>query len=279
MTVRADRRVVVASLGRGGRVYDSRPPGGGAGVRSRLEIERTPTHVDDVCRVWVWGLSQGEADALAARDRAVAVSFGWGGDARGVFAGVIQPGSVDRQTRRPEVVTRFTISDSGTIARRAVFARSYPHGGTASQVIRDAAAAAGLAVGRIDLGIDRTYDGLLFAHTVSEVFDLIADDTGSRHSIRSGAITMWPRDGAPGVRIWRIRAGAGGTGLLDGPSARDGGQVEVRHLAEPWMVPGDRADVRGTARDGVWRVGRIRTTIDSGYDAMCETIATLEAAP
>lgn len=272
MTQRTKRRIIVGLIG--GRAYDSAPADGSRGLRIRVEIERTPTAVDDVARIMVWGLGRAVIDALSALPACV-VAFGTDGNAYPVFDGRVLSGTPNRERQRPETVTSWTVSDAGSVARAVPFVKAYTDGADAAQVLADAVDAAGLSLGAVQLGRARTYDGLTLIGTVAEAVESIAEDTDSVATWQGGALQVLPIGGARVVKVWRVRGGGAGTGVL-AIAPRDGDEIELTHIAAPEVMPGDRAQITGTDHDGTWRVARVRTVIDSGYDDTAETVATLE---
>lgn len=185
-----------------------------------------------------------------------------------IFRGEPIPGGVRSSKQGPDTILALDLADSWRARSGGWLIKDYAAQTRASTVVRDAVAALGLAVGRIDVPGDLRWPrGVSYAGPAADVLDEVAESVGASWTLAEGAV-YFGEEGQP------VTSGRGPlitptSGLIGSPTLRadlSPDAVEVRSLCLPTMRPGRPFRLESGQIGGDFVAREVQHVGDSGWD-------------
>ena len=239
------------------------------GLRVAWRVIMTASSLPFEAQVEIWNPTPATIAACRAPDAQVLLEAGY--DQPGViFRGEPIRGGVRVTRRGPDTILALDLADAWRERVGAWFARDYQPQTPAVEIVGDAIAALGLAVGAVTVpGSLRYPRGISFAGPAADALDEIAESVGASWRVDGGAVYFGP-DFEPSDVADVGPLLTPSTGLVGSPTLRGdvgGDAVEVRALLLPTMRPGRPFRVQSREITGDFVAQDVQHVGDSGFDA------------
>ena len=261
-------------FGRVARLQIQPPSGAGVeidGLRIRFRVRRIPGKQDSAT-LDVWGLGLDTYQQIGNYQTITRLVAGYDDGPLGeVCQGQTVRDSVRRQSTDGEVVTTWQVQESATYFQDVRLAAAWSGSVTSDELLAYVARQIGATPAYQAAPRTVTYSrGYALPPDWRAALTSIARDAGARWSIANGRLVLVPLDGSA-VRVRAIVLGPD-SGLIGWPQQSDGGNIVVRSLLQPGLLPGDAVRIEGDTLPGDYVVQELEHSGDSWGDDWSTTI-------
>lgn len=255
------------------------PPSGAGveidGLRVRFRVRRIPGKQDSAT-LDVWGLDLDTYQQIGDYRTITRLVAGYEvGPLGDVCQGQTVRDSVRREVADGEVVTSWQLQESATYFQDVRLAAAWSGEVTSDELLDYVARQIGAT--RAFQAAPRTVTyarGYVLPPDWRAALTSLALDVGARWSIANGRLLLVPLDGSA-VRTRALALGPD-SGLLGWPQQSDGGNIIVRSLLQPGLLPGDAVRVEGDTLAGDYVVQELEHSGDVWGDDWSTTIKARE---
>lgn len=234
-------------------------------LRVVFDVELTLEEEANSCDLQIYNLKESTRQLVSTKGLQTTVEAGYYGRESIIFAGELDYGSTTRSG--PDWITEFQSTDKGKDLRESRINESMKAGATIDQVVRRSieklGVGAGNALEQIKKGnirgaLNAFAGGIVLSGPTKGQMTKLLDAAGFKWSIQQGDLQLLgPTDfiEPPGFRTPVLKSS---TGLVGSPQPGEDGQITVKTLLLPELLPGRRVNVQSSIVDGFFRIERTR---------------------
>lgn len=238
------------------------------GLRYVFRVEKSLAKDPNSLDLQIYNLSAESRAKVQAKGATCTLIAGYASQSEVIFSGDVT--AVSHSHQGPDWVTHVQSGDGQNAFRSTRMSVSLGAGTTFAQAFEAVASRMGVsaraaidevkATGNLRSAYDKFVNGITLSGQTSDVLDKLCRAGGYEYSIQDGNLQVVPVGETAGTEVVLLSATSG---MIGSPDIGDKGQIKVRSLIQPRLLPGRLLRLNSLTLKGDYRIEKTVYTGDS----------------